>query len=146
MAFILLFTTQLTVLNNYICALDTTFRILITWYKLHVMKIYHSSMEVYSGFIIPFYSEFLPYKHSQAGFELGILAWAIEWTMKKPPWPLDHHGRMECTTTTWKVEITFFYYLPGMCQLPNDRQTDRPNQFSYLSIWIDIKLVCIDSW
>ena len=37
-AFIILFTSQLTVLNNYLCALDTTLRILITWYKLHVMN------------------------------------------------------------------------------------------------------------
>ena len=37
-AFILLFTSQLKVLNNYLCALDTTFRILNTWYKLHVMN------------------------------------------------------------------------------------------------------------
>ena len=28
----------------------------------------------------------------QAGFKLWILAWAIEWTMKQPPWQLDHHG------------------------------------------------------
>ena len=31
------FTSQLTVLN-YLCALDTTLRILIKWYKLHVKK------------------------------------------------------------------------------------------------------------
>ena len=34
-----------------------------------------------------------PFKYMpQAGFELGILAWAIEWTKKQTPWPLDHHG------------------------------------------------------
>ena len=31
--------------------------------------IYHSSMEVYNGSIIPFYSEFLPHRRSQSGFE-----------------------------------------------------------------------------
>ena len=30
--------SQLTVLNNYLCALDTTLRILITKYKLHIMN------------------------------------------------------------------------------------------------------------
>ena len=34
------------------------------------------------------------YKTTQARFELGILTWVIEWTIKKPPWPLDHHGRI----------------------------------------------------
>ena len=37
MAFIFLFTSQFTILNNHLCALDTTLRKLITWYKLHVM-------------------------------------------------------------------------------------------------------------
>ena len=31
-------TTQFTVLNNHLGALDTTLRILITWYKLHVLN------------------------------------------------------------------------------------------------------------
>ena len=36
---ILLLTSQFTVLIiNYLCALDTTLRVLITWYKLHVMN------------------------------------------------------------------------------------------------------------
>ena len=39
-AFILLFTSQFTVLINYLCALDTTLRIMNTWYKLHVMWLY----------------------------------------------------------------------------------------------------------
>ena len=39
MVFILFFISQFTVLNNHLCALDTTLRILISWYKLHVMKI-----------------------------------------------------------------------------------------------------------
>ena len=31
---------QFTVLINYLCALDTTFRILNTWYRLHVIWLY----------------------------------------------------------------------------------------------------------
>ena len=37
-AFILLFTSPLTLLDNYLCALDTTLRIRNTWYKLHVIN------------------------------------------------------------------------------------------------------------
>ena len=36
-AFILLFTSQFTVLINYVCILDTTLRVLNTWYRLHVI-------------------------------------------------------------------------------------------------------------
>ena len=38
-----LFTSQLTVLNNYLCELDTFLRVLITCYKLHVMNFISSS-------------------------------------------------------------------------------------------------------
>ena len=46
---------QFTVLNN-----DT-----------HLGRVISQSRDAYSGSIIPFYSEFLPFKHPQAGFEPG---------------------------------------------------------------------------
>ena len=69
-AFILLFTSQLTTLNNYLCALDTTLRILITWYKLHVMN--------YSTRILCNYTQLAKVPH------LGFLAQWLGMTRSEP--------------------------------------------------------------
>ena len=37
----------------------------------HLGRVMSQSIDVYSGSIIPFYSECLPYKHPQAGYEPG---------------------------------------------------------------------------
>ena len=55
-AFILLFTSQLTVFNNHLWALDTTLRILNTWYKLHVMNYITHIQDVHNiaGPLVPY--------------------------------------------------------------------------------------------
>ena len=50
-AFILLYTSQFTVLIDYLCILDTTLRVLITRYKLHVMN-YISFLGVFGWYKI----------------------------------------------------------------------------------------------
>ena len=81
MAFILLFTSQLTVLTNYLCALDTTLTILITWYKFHLMN--------YIKF--PFLSEINKWS-PLLGFEPGTT-------------PVASRGDNHWAMTTWLVPV-----------------------------------------
>ena len=48
------------------------------------------TLKVYSGSIIPFYSEFLPYTHPQVGFEPPLIdgtSYEAESVPTKPPRP-----------------------------------------------------------
>ena len=85
----------------YACMLNRIFN-LARLFVLHKLSFeYSSSSNLINTFDDLFRHTFMspithmkvPYKcMPQAGFKLGILAWAIKWTMKQPPWPLNHQG------------------------------------------------------
>ena len=62
------------------------------WMSLNVLEHIHKKYIPSLIFTKPYYHSFsLLAIYPQAGFKLGILAWVIDWTMKQPPWPLNHH-------------------------------------------------------
>ena len=83
MALISYFTPQLTVLSNYLCALATTLRLLITWCKLHVMN-----------YIIIFIEKFSPL----LGFEPGTSWYYADMLPTELSW-------LGCNSKNWEKNL-----------------------------------------